>query len=200
MPSGTVDDGPTLVNSSSPTLCVKRQCAGARGNDETSEATSPFECLLPLAQDGVLTRIATTPPSGAHTRASVLHVHHPEGRNTPARRRRCWPAGQSAQDGQATGRRRHTGLPVGRTRSITAGRPLPCTPFGARAGRDRPAGRHHGSRPARIPRHGVHTPPKGAHGRRPAYGRHGVRWSRSRELSHPYLPLALPVRRQDGHE
>ena len=39
------------------------------------------------------------------------------GLNCHSHRQTCWPAGQSGQDGRATGRRRHAGLPAGdRTR------------------------------------------------------------------------------------
>ncbi len=55
------------------------------------------------------------------------------GLNCHSHRQMCWPAGQSGQDGRATGRRRHAGLPArdstrvglpaGHTWSITEGSP-----------------------------------------------------------------------------
>jgi len=78
------------------------------------------------------------------------------------------------------------GRPVRRDRSVAAGGPTPCTPFGARAGRDRPAGRHHGSSPARIPRRWRAYPAEGAHGRQ-AVVRMPWRTSARKPLQSPVL-------------
>jgi len=70
------------------------------------------------------------------------------------------------------------GLPVGRQRPIAAGSPLP-------RGRDRPAGRHHGSIQKGYPAVEGH--------RRPGYGRRGVRLPESR-LRHPYCTQSRSIR------
>jgi len=89
--------------------------------------------------------------------------------------------GTGGQDGRVPGRRRREGWGYRRVEIIRPKLPGPvvaCSPSACR--RDRPAGRHHGSSPARILRRWGHTPPKGAHGRRPGDRRRGVRQSESR--------------------
>ncbi len=42
--------------------------------------------------------------------ASILHRHHRGGLNPRSHSRQCWPAGQSGQDGRATGAVAYVGL------------------------------------------------------------------------------------------
>ncbi len=80
--------------------------------------------------------------SACSSRSSLLTVAH----HDCAGLRASPPAlgGTGGQDGQDTGHRRHEGGPTGRSSSAYSGL------YPAPGGRDRPAGRHHGSIPRRC--------------------------------------------------
>jgi len=127
---------------------------------------------------------------GRHTRTSVFHWHHRVRLDSPSAAGldrthaqpnvlACGPVpprtgGLPDLDGT------RVGLPAGRNRSMAAGSPSPCTPFGARARRIWLAGPHHGSIRPGDSAVGGHARQKGAHGRRPGYRRYGVRRLESR--------------------